>query len=186
MESANIISGPIMTSRKTNCDLSLPMNWTQVANAHANYCDSPVPSRRRITAMRKPAGFTLVELVITVAVLGILAAIALPSYQSYVKRANRSSAQSLMLDLANREQQYLLDNRAFLGGGASAVTTLLPSGVPSEVSNFYTVTITATAGPPPTFLVTATPKAGSVMAGEAAFTLDQDGTKLPAGKWQGR
>ena len=40
-----------------------------------------------------------------------------------------------MLDLANREQQYLLDNRSFLGGGASAVTTLIPSGVPTEVSN---------------------------------------------------
>jgi hypothetical protein len=45
-----------------------------------------------------------------------------------------------------------------------------------------TVTVTAKAGPPPTFLITAAPKAGTVMAGEAAFTLDQDGTKSPAGK----
>jgi type IV pilus assembly protein PilE len=131
-------------------------------------------------------GFTAVELLITVAVIGILAAVAFPSYQEYLKRSHRSSAQSLMLDLANREQQYLLDNRAFLGGGASAVTTLLPSGVPTEVSNFYTLTITATAGPPPTFEVKATPNTGTVMAGETPFTLDQDGTKLPAGKWQGR
>jgi len=125
-------------------------------------------------------------LIITVAVIGILAAVALPSYQEYLKRTNRSSAQSLMLDLANREQQYLLDNRSFLGGGASAVTTLLPSGVPKEVSAFYTVTITATAGPPPTFEVKATPKTGTVMAGESPFTIDQDGNRLPAGKWQGR
>ena len=86
-----------MTSRKTNCDPSLSMNSTQVANAHANCCDcrSVPPSN----SSDPPVRITLVELVITVAVLGILAAIALPSYQSYVKRANRSSAQSLMLDL---------------------------------------------------------------------------------------
>lgn len=173
------------TSRKTNRDESLSIKSAWVANPNANWHRSD-PSRSRIRAMREPRGFTLVELVIAVAVIGILTAIALPSYQSYVKRVNRSSAQSLMLDLANREQQYLLDNRAFLGGGTSAVTTLIPSGVPTEVSNLYTVTITATAGPPPTFLITATPKAGTVMAGEAPFTLDQDGTKLPAGKWQGR
>jgi len=158
---------------------------------------SPMPARTErarsmhaTTCQRKGTlpwrGFTLVELIIAVAVVAILARIAYPSYIEYLKRGNRSAAQSLMLDLANREQQYLLDNRAFLGGGASAVTTLIPSGVPQEVSAYYTVTITATGGPPPTFEVNATPKAGTVMAGETAFTIDQDGTKLPAGKWQGR
>lgn len=134
----------------------------------------------------RAGGFTLIELMIAVAVVAILARIAYPSYLEYVKRGYRASAQSLMLDLANREQQYLLDNRSFLGGGASAVTTLIPSGVPVEVSAYYTVTITATAGPPPTFEVKATPKAGTAVAGESPFTIDQDGTKLPAGKWQGR
>jgi len=136
--------------------------------------------------LRRLRGFTLVELLIAVAVIGILVRIAYPFYQSYLKRAYRSEVQSLMLDLANREQQYLLDNRSFLGGGASAVTTLVPSGVPAAVTAYYTVTITSAAGPPPTFLITATPKSGTIMAGEAAFTLDQNGTKLPAGKWEGR
>ena len=145
-----------------------------------------IGSRTAIVTPSRWDGFTLIELMIAVAVIAILARIAFPSYVEYFKRGHRSAAQGLMLDLANREQQYLLDNRSFLGGGASAVTTLLPIGVPQEVSAHYTMTITATAGPPPTFLVTATPKTGTVMAGEAAFTLDQDGTKLPAGKWQGR
>lgn len=138
------------------------------------------------TAPRRLRGFTLVELLIVIAVIALLARIAFPSYQAYMKRVYRSEVQSLMLDLANREQQYLLDNRSFLGGGASAVSTLVPTGVPADVSAYYTVTITAAAGPPPTFTVTATPKSGTTMAGEAAFTLDQDGTKLPAGKWEGR
>jgi type IV pilus assembly protein PilE len=136
--------------------------------------------------MLRHRGFTLIELMIAIAVIAILTKVAYPSYRDYMKRGYRASAQSLMLDLANREQQYLLDNRSFLGGGASAVTTLIPSGVPPEVSPYYTVTITATAGPPPTFEVKATPKAGTILAGETPFTIDQDGTKLPAGKWKGR
>ena len=55
--------------------------------------------------MRKQHGFTLIELVITIAVVGILAAIALPSYQQYVIRSKRSAAQAQMMDIANREQQ---------------------------------------------------------------------------------
>jgi prepilin-type N-terminal cleavage/methylation domain-containing protein len=75
--------------------------------------------------LARARGFTLIEVMIVVVIVGILAAIAYPTYQNYMKRAARSAAQTLMLDLANREQQYLLDNRSFLDGGASAVTTLL-------------------------------------------------------------
>jgi type IV pilus assembly protein PilE len=136
-------------------------------------------------ARKRFGGFTLIELMIVVAVVAILTKIAYPSYLEYMKRGYRSAAQGFMLDLANREQQYLLDNRSFIGG-SSAVTTLIPVGVPTEVSAYYTVTITATAGPPPTFEVKASPLSGSILAGETPFTIDQDGTRLPSGKWQGR
>lgn len=132
-------------------------------------------------------GFTLIELMLVVAIVGILAAIAYPPYQNYIKRSARSAAQSVILDLGNREQQYLLDNRSYLGGGASAVTTLLsPVPVPADVSKNYDISVTASGGPPPTFTITASPKAGSLMAGDGDLTLDQAGTKSPATKWEGR
>jgi len=58
-------------------------------------------------------GFTLIELMIVVVIVAVLAAIALPSYRSYVIRANRSQAQQYMQDIANREEQFRLDARAY-------------------------------------------------------------------------
>ena len=118
---------------------------------------------------------------IVVVIVGILAAIAYPSYQNYLKRSNRSAAETFMLDLANRRQQYLLDQRAY----AASVATLV-SSTPAEVSAVYTVTVASAAGLPPTFTISAAPKAGTIQAGDGTLTLDQAGTKLPANKWEGR
>ena len=52
----------------------------------------------------KEGGFTLIELMITVAIVGILAAVAYPSYMNYVKKGLRRAAQAQMLDIANRER----------------------------------------------------------------------------------
>lgn len=175
------------------CDLSSRHRSCEFTAVNTN--SGPIMPMPRNSNCRKSSrslrasigGFTLVEVMIAVAVISILVKIAYPTYQSYVKRSNRSAAESLMLDVANREQQYLLDKRSFLGGGASAVTTLLAvSSLPPEVGTYYNVTVTAAAGPPPTFTITATPKAGTMMAGDGNLTLDQAGTKLPAGKWEGR
>ncbi len=123
-------------------------------------------------------GFTLIELMVVAAIVAILAAIAYPSYQQYVIRGKRSAAQAQMMDIANRQQQYLLANRSY------ASKTQLESGgyaLPSEVSSNYGYSITVGSGTPPTFTITSTPS--GAQASDGNLTLSSDGSKTPAAKW---
>lgn len=120
-------------------------------------------------------GFTLIELMIVVAVIGILAAIAFPSYAEYVKKGRRSAAQSHLMDIAQREQQYLLDVRAY-----AATLTALGVTTPTDVSTYYTIKVDVVDAPP-TFTITATAKGAQLSDGD--LTLDSTGAKTPAAKW---
>ena len=63
-------------------------------------------------------GFTLIEVMIVVAIVAVLAAIALPNYADYVKRGKIIEATSALSDLRTRYEQYYLDNRTYAGGCA--------------------------------------------------------------------
>lgn len=133
-----------------------------------------------LTNAKPYRGFTLIEVMITVAIIGILAAIAYPSYTQYIVRANRSAAQAQMLDIANRQQQFLLANRAY------ATTTVLgDSGyaLPSELNTKYTFAVTVGAGSVPSYVITFTPVTTSSQAADGVLTLNNDGVKTPAAKW---
>lgn len=134
---------------------------------------------QRIPARPSSRGFTLIELMITVAVVAILAAVALPSYQQYVIRGKRAAAQAEMMDIANRQQQFLLANRSY-----ADKTTLEASGyaLPTEVSAHYAYTITVGAGAVPTFTITFTPSGSQ--ASDGALSLTSEGVKTPAAKWK--
>ena len=128
--------------------------------------------------MKKNRGFTLIEMLVVMVVIGILAAIAIPSYQNQLRRGTRASAQAIMADIANKELYYLQAQRAYSTDYAQLGVVL-----PGEVTTFYDVVITANnTATPPTFLITATPKTGRQSA-DGAITLDSTGTKLPADKW---
>ena len=94
--------------------------------------------------MGNKKGFTVVELLITMAIIGILTAIAFPSYQSHVRKGSRAAAQAAMIQVADREAQYLLDARNY-ALGSSALTTLNVT-LPTDVSTMYTITVTAADG----------------------------------------
>lgn len=116
------------------------------------------------------------ELMITVAIVAILAAIALPSYRSYVVRSNRATAEGYMLEVANKQERFLLDNRTY-----AASLTALGMSAPSEVSSNYTVTVTSSTVPG--YTVTATP-IGAQLADDTdcgSLTLNQLGVKAASG-----
>ena len=124
-------------------------------------------------------GFTLVELVVTVAIVGILASASYGSYQNYLMRANRSAAQQFMLDVVNRQELYLLDARTY---ATDVGNTGLGMTIPDQVSRHYAITIALTAGPPPGYVVTATP--GGNQAKDGVLTISGDGGKSPIDKWE--
>jgi len=127
---------------------------------------------------RKRGGFTLIELMITVAVIAILAAIALPSYTQYVIRSKRSAAQAQMMDIANRQQQFLIANRSYAD---RAALTASGYALPSEVSSNYSYNVTLSTTGVPGFTLTFTPL--GTQASDGALTLNSEGVKTPAGKW---
>jgi type IV pilus assembly protein PilE len=145
-------------------------------------------------SIKRTRGFTLMELMIVVAIVGILAAIALPAYQQQLRKSRRASAQTLLMSIAAQEQQVLLDQRAYADPGgacpnvtdAASLLSTFKVPAPDDFFGYYTLCVTVVAGPPPTFTVTATPQSlggQNLDLGGAALTIDNTGAKSPSDGW---
>lgn len=118
---------------------------------------------------------------IVVVIVAILAMLAYPSYEDHLRKGRRAAAQGFAMEVAGREQQYLLDARGYAVGAGALVA--LNMNVPGEVSKFYTVTIDPAAPTlPPSFTVIATPLPGSRQVPDGALTVDHMGAKTRNGQ----
>jgi type IV pilus assembly protein PilE len=140
----------------------------QVNKAIAS-ASSEQATRRLRTAMGSCMGFTLIEVMIVVAIIGVLAAIALPNYADYIKRGKIIEATSALSDLRTRYEQWYLANRTY--AGAAAVVCPI-------VNNAKAFDITC-AGDATTYTGTATGKAGGGMT-LFSYTINQSNTKASA------
>lgn len=134
-----------------------------------------------IKNLRRDRGFTLIEVMIVVAIIGILAAVALPSYQRYITRSKLPEAFSLLSGMGLSAQQYYQDNRTYSLGGNDAGSTC-PTTAPSS-KNFTFACSSVTAA---TITMTAAGKSADLTG--ITFTLNEKGerktTAVPSG-WGG-
>lgn len=135
-------------------------------------------------SLKRAGGFSLIELMVVVVIIGILAAIAFPSYRQYVIRGHRSAAETLMMKIASRQEQYMLDARAYTAALTGAGSINLAASEESytctaaQCANaFYTITVALVAGPPPGYTITATAIGTQTTDIACTLTLDSLGTK---------
>ncbi|WP_285164688.1 type IV pilin protein [Shewanella goraebulensis] len=131
--------------------------------------------------MKNKNGFTLIEVMIAVVIVGILSAIAYPSYTQFVAKGARADGLAGLMDIANRQEQFYLDNRKY----TADMTKLGLAADPWVVDNGY-YSIDAVVTNNADFTITASAKGTQITRDPncTAITLNATGAKLPKECWE--
>ncbi|MDJ0917263.1 MAG: type IV pilin protein [Woeseiaceae bacterium] len=136
--------------------------------------------------MSKSKGFTLIELMIVVAIIGIIAAVAYPSYQEQVNKSRRGDCTGALVGLSNAMERFYTVNSTYLGAGASGANTGAPAAALFSATcpvdggtPVYNLTIAAATAS--TYTLRATPTGAQAGDRCGTFTLTNTGAKNVTG-----
>ena len=130
---------------------------------------------------KRTKGFTLIELMIGLVIIGILAAVAYPTYTAHVTRSSREAAKAELLQLANLQEKIYLNSNAYSNNISSAYNGRSDGGL-GKTSRLtddgkYDLSIVAGGGGAQTFTITATPRSGTTQAADGNLTIASDGSR---------
>jgi len=129
--------------------------------------------------MRQQRGFSLMELMVAVTIIGIIVAIALPSYNSHMLNTRRTAATACVVEMAQFMERVYTTSMDYSRNNAGVETVLPDSSCRNDLTAFYTLSLEPTAQ---TFTLTATPigaQENDTSCG--VLTLDQAGARTAAG-----
>ncbi len=126
-------------------------------------------------------GFTLIEMMIVVAIVAILAAVALPSYTAHVVRAARVQAQAELLELASLQEKIFLNSNSYSASVTAAYNGTSAGGLGRSSGKTndgrYTLALDIST-PSQTFVLTATPASGGTQVGDGNISVSESGQRL--------